>query len=362
MRAEARQAEALKDRALRLERGEGGVGAAALDHVADRQLLAELAVDALRVDAERLGGRRLLERRPALLEAELDPGVGDQLLLYTLADDVLRFGEVRQTQHAHVRIGDRVGGNDVAVGARFRERPVQLEADLGLGEVAHLQHLVRELVERVAAELRRAAGVRSAAPDRHRDRADAAGGERQAVAVGARAFAGEHRVVLGAEPGEHRPRAGRADLLVAVDEHRERAVVAEVHGLQHRHGVDDQRDALLVVRDAKAVGALAVDAERLLGEHALQVHRVHVRDEQDLLLARALEAGEHHAADLLGRVEHPVAVGAGLDELDRAAERFQAIGDQARDPVQAFAVAAAGLDRHQLLHGLDHRRLFLLGK
>ena len=48
--------------------------------------------------------------------------------------------------------------------------------------------------------------------------------------------------------------------------------------------MQDQRDALLVVGDAQAVGALAVDAERLVLEHAAQIDRVHVGDQQHLLL------------------------------------------------------------------------------
>jgi hypothetical protein len=46
-------------------------------------------------------------------------------------------------------------------------------------------------------------------------------------------------------------RPGRADLLVAVDEHGQRAVILEAELVQHRHRVQDERDALLVVGDAE---------------------------------------------------------------------------------------------------------------
>jgi hypothetical protein len=40
-----------------------------------------------------------------------------------------------------------------------------------------------------------------------------------------------------------------------------------------------------VVRDAQTVGAVAVDLERLIGEHAARINGVHVRDQQDFLRA-----------------------------------------------------------------------------
>ena len=99
-----------------------------------------------------------------------------------------------------------------------------------------------------------------------------------------------------------------------------------------------------------------------LRQHAALVDRVHVRDQHDLLRARALEGGAHHLADLLGRVVHAVGIGRRLDQLDLAAERLELVGDQVGDLVQAFEVAAAGLDRDQLLQGFEQRGLFLGGE
>ena len=104
--------------------------------------------------------------------------------------------------------------------------------------------------------------------------------------------------------------------------------------------MQDERDALLVVGDAKAEGAVAVDAERLVLQHAAQVDGVHVRDQHHLLRAGALPLGLHHRAGLRRRVVHPEHVGRGHD-LDLAAELLQSIGDQVGDLVEALEVLAA---------------------
>ena len=156
-------------------------------------------------------------------------------------------------------------------------------------------------------------------------------------------------------------RGGRADLFVAVDEHRDRAVVAEIQRLEHRERVQDDGDAVPVVGDSEAVSAVAVDAERLLRKHAARVNRIHVGEEQDLFRAGARESRSHHLADLLGRVVHLVDV-ARLHELDLPTQIFQPPGDEACEFVQAVVVTAARLDGHQFLQGSEQAWLFLLGQ
>jgi hypothetical protein len=168
----------------------------------------------------------------------------------------------------------------------------------------------------------------------------------------------EHRVLVGGDARDRRARAGRADLLVAVDEDRQRRVVLEAELVEHRDDVQDQRDALLVVGDAEPVGAVAVDPKRLVLEHAAQVDGVHVRDQQHLLLAGALPFGLHHRAGLGRRVVHLEDIGR-RQHGDLAAELAQAIGDQAGDLLEAFDVLAARLDRDQLAQRVEQRLLLL---
>jgi len=76
----------------------------------------------------------------------------------------------------------------------------------------------------------------------------------------------------------------------------------------------------LVVGDPEAVGAVALDAERLFREHPAQVHGIHVRKQQDLLRAPALEACVHDFSDPGRSVLHAVGVRARIDELDLATQ------------------------------------------
>ena len=80
----------------------------------------------------------------------------------------------------------------------------------------------------------------------------------------------------------------------------------EVRRFENGQCVQNHGDSLFVVGDSQAVGAIAVNAERLLGEHAPRVNRVHVRDQQDFLCSLAGERRAHHLANLLGRIFHLV--------------------------------------------------------
>ena len=310
---------------------------------------------------QRTRSRRGFQRRAAALELGAHLRIGDQLVLDALVDGLFQLVGIRGAQQTHIRLGAGDCRDHVTVGTGLRHRPVNLEPGLGLGQIAHLQHLVRQFIQRVAALLRCTACVRGLALHIQQDGADAAGGQRQLVGRHTRALAREHGILLGAQLGLHGARARRADLFIAVDEHSERAVLLEANRLQDRDGVQDDGHAVLVVGDTQAISAVAVDTERLLREHALEVHRIHVRDQHDVARAFALEARKHHLADLLGCVGHAVGVIARVDQLDVAAQQAQAVGNHAGNLVQAFDVLAARLNRHQRLHGVDQRRLFLLG-
>lgn len=203
--------------------------------------------------------------------------------------------------------------------------------------------------------------MRRLAFDLERDGADAAGGQRQAVAVDTRGFAREHRILLRTESGQRGAGTGRADFLIAVDQHRQRAVVLELHLLQDGDGMQDHRHTVLVVGDAKTIGTVAIDAERLLGQHTAQVDGVHMSDQHDLARAGALELCHHHLADLLGRIGHAVDLGR-LDQPGVTTQRGQAVADKVGDAIETFEVLAARFDGDQVLQRGDQGRLFLLRK
>ncbi|MHC2579745.1 hypothetical protein ACVMHR_004484 [Bradyrhizobium diazoefficiens] len=144
-----------------------------------------------------------------------------------------------------------------------------------------------------------------------------------------------------------------------IGEHRERAVILEVEFLEHRHGMENERDALLVVGNAEAVGLVTVDAERLVLQHALQVHRVHVGDQHDLLAAGALEHGVHGRADCLGRVVEAIDVG-GVQNLHCAAELLELAGNALGNLFQAVDVLAARFDADEIAQRVEQRLLLLL--
>ena len=123
--------------------------------------------------------------------------------------------------------------------------------------------------------------------------------------------------------------------------------------------MQDEGYALLVVGDGEPIGALAVDAEGLVLQHAAQIDGVHVGDQHDLLCAGPLEFGVHHGARLLRRVVHPVDVGR-LNDLDLAAQPGQAFADQRRQPGQALGILAAGFDVHEIAQRVEQRGFFLL--
>ena len=49
--------------------------------------------------------------------------------------------------------------------------------------------------------------------------------------------------------------------------------------------MQDHRNTLLVVSDAEPIGAVPVDVDRLLFQHAALVDRVHMRDQHQLAAA-----------------------------------------------------------------------------
>ena len=139
-------------------------------------------------------------------------------------------------------------------------------------------------------------------------------------------------------------------------------MVTEIHRLEDGQRVDDERDALLVIGDAKAIGTVAIDAEWLLRQHAAQIDGIHVRDQQDFLRTGSGETRQHHLAGLLGRVDHAVSVSrVRLDQFDLATNPRQALCNERGELIEPFAIPASGFDRHQFLKRIKERRLLLRG-
>ena len=107
--------------------------------------------------------------------------------------------------------------------------------------------------------------------------------------------------------------------------------------------MQDQRHAALVVRDAQPVSPAIRNPERLIGEPAAQIDRVHVGQQQDAPAPPAAKPPHHTAADLVRRIDHDVRVVVG-DQLHLSPQRAQMFGDDAGDLPQPLRVTAAGLD------------------
>ena len=142
-------------------------------------------------------------------------------------------------------------------------------------------------------------------------------------------------------------RAGRADLLVAVDEHRDRAVVAEVHAPSGsracagsprcRAGRPRCRGRRRGRRRSGTAAAPACRADtRCPCARCSRIFLVPV----PVNVARTILPIFSGVSDRRARVGFRR-----LDQLDLAAERLQPLRDHVGDPVEPLALAAAGLDR-----------------
>jgi hypothetical protein len=233
--------------------------------------------------------------------------------------------------------------------------PVERHTRDVLGEVLGLQHLVRELVQRIAAQLGRGARVRCAALHFHRGLRDAGRAEQQRLALGhrlgGRRLERQHRVVQVGRGGDEFARAHRAHFFVGVHQHGERVVVAPARIGQDLERGQHHRDAALVIGDAGAVDAVAVHLVGLAAEDARRIHRVHVALQHDLALAGALE-----------RADDDVGARAGfcLATLGLEPRCLQAPLDHVGHLEQALDVQAARFDLHHLLQVVDDGGLRLL--
>ncbi|MCY1367623.1 hypothetical protein D9M69_545660 [compost metagenome] len=181
---------------------------------------------------------------------------------------------------------------------------------------------------------------------------DARGAERHLFVAGAGGLEREHVVGQLGFFLDQVARTEGAFFFVGVEQHGDGAVVAHAVVFQQLERVQDDGVAALVVGDAGAVGLVAFDAERRLGERALGVHGVHVRHEQQVLAAAALEIADDVVADHeAGR----------LAARDGEAEVLQLAFEVRAGGGHAFGVTGAGLDVDELLERLDHRRLLVGG-
>ncbi len=229
--------------------------------------------------------------------------------------------------------------------------PDQRGARHVLGHVARLQHLVREFIECVAAQLRRGTRMRGAALHVQRGRSNACRGQQQRLALhdhrARRRLAGQHYVVLLREFCNGVAGTERAHFLIRVEQHGDLRIVLPPGRLEDRQRMQDDRDAALVVGDAGAVQAVAVQFDRLGGQRVGPVDRVHMRDQHDAALAGAGQRALDHGAWAL---RHG-------DALSSRAQRLEACFCEAGHLRQAGRIGAAGLDRHHVLERLDQRGL-----
>ena len=120
------------------------------------------------------------QRREAALEDELDLRLRQELLRDALAQLLLDAVVVGDARDAHVAGRLRLRRDHVADDAGARQRPVHLDAGRRVREIAHLQDLEGELVERVdaRARARRRRARRGRAPSRARAHARSSRGAR----------------------------------------------------------------------------------------------------------------------------------------------------------------------------------------
>jgi len=115
--------------------------------------------------------------------------------------------------------------------------------------------------------------------------------------------------------------------------------------------MQDHRHAALGIGHARAIGALALDAERALGHGTGAEHRVVVDHQQEVLVAGALECADdvvaHRRRGWLGG--------------DLGAEGLEAFHQLGTDLFQARLGTGAGVYRNQGLEGFQVVRLFGLG-
>ena len=163
------------------------------------------------------------------------------------------------------------------------------------------------------------------------------------LAAAALGLGDEHVAVARALLLDRLARADAADLLVGVEQERERQPPRHLVARQLPEGGNGQHQPALHVVDAGAVDLVALAPERQgAGQRADGVHGVDVAQHQDARLVAAGIAG--HAQ----HVAEPVVVG--LEALEHRAGAFEPAGDRVQHAVDAGLVAGGALDARD---GLD---------
>src|SRR4051812_40596084 len=207
-----------------------------------------------------------------------------------------------------------------------------------------MHDLVRELADRADAGGEIGAGMRGFAGDRDMHE-DAALAPRDDIAGRAARLGIEHGARGAPFALDHRPRGGRADLLVRGDQQLDRVRVAAEFV---ERGCDEyvHDDAGLHVRNTRTIGALVLNRERT---------------------PRGLAFAEHGVA--MSHQQHRLLVAAGLCHLgvDRIAESAVAFAPERNamlgkmpleprpDRIDAFLVIGSGIDVHDIAQQVDHR-------
>ena len=213
--------------------------------------------------------------------------------------------------------------------------------------------------QRVAALLRVAAGMGGAAFDTDREIAAARTRTGQRAVGKRRGLIGQRRLLAARRLGDQRRRAGRADLLVAVDDD----LVAELRDADRldcrKRREHDRKPALHVRHTGAAEDALVAPEdglERVIGSE----DGVHMTGEKQLDrrlgadLQMEISAMRHRRERSIRR--HRLDRG-GIAQREIAGKDAEGVGKALRDRGQTRKVARAAVDRRPLRHLVEHRRV-----
>lgn len=137
----------------------------------------------------------------------------------------------------------------------------------------------------------------------------------------------------------------------------------EVDRLQNSNGVEDRRNAALVVCDSRSIGTIPLDPKRSCSKCAIGIDRIHVGHKHDLTGAGSLKAPNDDLTQVLRRVKEPIGLDLGCFViLDMCTKRSQPLTNISRNAVEPFLVPAAGLNIHKLSQRLHDGRTFALNE
>jgi len=342
----ARQTQAF-DHRFAGQRGVRGVGATT-GAVDDGQISANFLIDGNRFVHQLAAFNPSVERRTAPGNTDLHLRVGKAL--FSRARFELQDGgfQVFVAHVTHIGIEHSFVGDDVGDSARLGHGPVKTQAACLVVNVLRAQHQIGRLYQRVDPLLGRGTGMRRLALDAGFGIGDTGSAQRQAFPQRQRRLEGQHKVVFFGQRLYQVAGTERAFFFIGVEHDTDGAEFLKALGLEHTQRMQNDGDAALVVGNARAKGAVAIDAERCFFQRSLDVHGIHVGDQQQTFAALALQTSDDVLAD---HITHRLVPG------DGEAQAFELAFKQLPHGRQAFGVAGAGFDVDQALQRLDRGRL-----